>query len=63
MDLIKAMILYKASDDFSDRQAMPADPREAFRQGLDDGEVLFARRLRAALKAAAGPPAGPAAAD
>jgi hypothetical protein len=51
MHLARKMIEYKASDDFSDRQAaFPTDPREAYRQGLDDGEILFARRLRAALK-------------
>jgi hypothetical protein len=56
MDLPTAMILFKADDEFTDRENFPADVREAYRQGLDDGEILFARRLRAALEKQA--PAG-----
>jgi hypothetical protein len=50
MDLPTAMIVFKADDKFTARENFPTDVREAYRQGLDDGEILFARRLKAALE-------------
>jgi hypothetical protein len=44
------MIVFKADDKFTARENFPTDVREAYRQGLDDGEILFARRLKAALE-------------
>lgn len=51
MTHLERMIEFTASCPFETRKTpFPDEPREAYREGLDHGEILFARRLRSALK-------------
>jgi len=51
MPHVERMIEFTAACPFETRKtSFPDEPREAYREGLDHGEIIFARRLRAALR-------------